>query len=104
MQLRPTDALLVIDVQNDFCPGGALATADGDAIVPLINSIAKKFDHVILTQDWPPPPNTPPSPQPTRANNPTKKSKPTMDPRPSGLFTASSTPPVPRSTPASTSP
>ncbi len=49
------DALLVIDVQNDFCPGGALAITDGDAIVPLINSIAKKFDHVILTQDWHPP-------------------------------------------------
>src|SRR5271156_4336934 len=55
MQLRPTDALLVIDVQNDFMPGGALAVADGDAIVPLINTIAKKFDHVILTQDWHPP-------------------------------------------------
>ena len=54
MQLQPTDALLVIDVQNDFMPGGALAVADGDAIVPLINSLAKKFDHVILTQDWHP--------------------------------------------------
>ncbi len=55
MQLQPTDALLVIDVQNDFMPGGALAVTDGDAIVPLINSLAKKFDHVILTQDWHPP-------------------------------------------------
>jgi nicotinamidase/pyrazinamidase len=54
MQLQPTDALLVIDVQNDFMPGGALAVTDGDAIVPLINTIAKKFDHVILTQDWHP--------------------------------------------------
>jgi nicotinamidase/pyrazinamidase len=54
MQLHPTDALLVIDVQNDFMPGGALAVADGDAIVPLINTLAKKFDHVILTQDWHP--------------------------------------------------
>ena len=54
MQLQPTDALLVIDVQNDFMPGGALAIADGDAIVPLINTLAKKFDHVILTQDWHP--------------------------------------------------
>jgi nicotinamidase/pyrazinamidase len=53
--LQPTDALLVIDVQNDFMPGGALAVADGDAIVPLINILAKKFDHVILTQDWHPP-------------------------------------------------
>jgi nicotinamidase/pyrazinamidase len=55
MQLRPTDALLAIDVQNDFMPGGALAVEDGDAIVPLINTLAKKFDHVILTQDWHPP-------------------------------------------------
>jgi nicotinamidase/pyrazinamidase len=54
MQLRPTDALLVIDVQNDFMPGGALPVADGDAVVPLINTLAKKFDHVILTQDWHP--------------------------------------------------
>jgi nicotinamidase/pyrazinamidase len=54
MQLQPTDALLVIDVQNDFMPGGALAIPDGDAIVPLINTLAKEFDHVILTQDWHP--------------------------------------------------
>jgi nicotinamidase/pyrazinamidase len=53
--IQPTDALLVIDVQNDFMPGGALAVTDGDAIVPLINTLAKKFDHVILTQDWHPP-------------------------------------------------
>jgi nicotinamidase/pyrazinamidase len=55
MQLQPTDALLVIDVQNDFMPGGALAIPDGGAIVPLINTLANKFDHVILTQDWHPP-------------------------------------------------
>jgi nicotinamidase/pyrazinamidase len=48
------DALLVIDVQNDFMPGGALPITDGDAVVPLINAVAKKFDHVILTQDWHP--------------------------------------------------
>jgi nicotinamidase/pyrazinamidase len=54
ISVRPTDALLVIDVQNDFMPGGALAIPDGDAIVPLINSLAKKFDHVLLTQDWHP--------------------------------------------------
>ena len=53
--LQPTDALLVIDLQNDFCPGGALAVADGDAIIPLVNALAKKFDHVVLTQDWHPP-------------------------------------------------
>jgi len=54
MQLQPTDALLVIDVQNDFMPGGNLAVPNGDAIVPLINTLAKKFAHVILTQDWHP--------------------------------------------------
>src|SRR5260370_15183158 len=54
MQRQPTDALLVIDVQNDFMPGGALAIPDGDAVVPLINTLAQKFDHVILTQDWHP--------------------------------------------------
>src|SRR5260370_1427014 len=53
--LQPTNALLVIDLQNDFCPGGALAVPDGDAIVPTINALAQKFDHVILTQDWHPP-------------------------------------------------
>jgi len=54
MFLYPTDALLIIDVQNDFCPGGALAVTDGDAIIPLINTLAQKFDHTILTQDWHP--------------------------------------------------
>jgi len=57
MQIRPDhdDVLLVIDVQNDFCPGGALAVADGDAVVPVINRLAAHFDHVVLTQDWHPP-------------------------------------------------
>lgn len=55
ISLLPTDALLVIDVQNDFMPGGPLAVTDGDAIVPLINAVAIKFEHVILTQDWHPP-------------------------------------------------
>jgi nicotinamidase/pyrazinamidase len=48
------DALLVIDVQNDFCPGGALAVAQGDQIVPLVNRLARHFRHVVLTQDWHP--------------------------------------------------
>ncbi len=47
-------ALLVIDVQNDFCPGGALAVNDGDAIVPGVNALMAEFDAVILTQDWHP--------------------------------------------------
>ena len=46
--------LLVIDVQNDFCPNGALAVADGDAIVAEINAAMPRFDAVILTQDWHP--------------------------------------------------
>ncbi len=50
----PTDALLVIDLQNDFCPGGALAVPEGDQIIPIINQLAERFEHVILTQDWHP--------------------------------------------------
>ena len=49
-----TSAFIVIDVQNDFCPEGALAVADGDAVVAPINAIMADFDHVILTQDWHP--------------------------------------------------
>jgi nicotinamidase/pyrazinamidase len=56
MHVQPddNDLLLIIDVQNDFCPGGALAVADGDAVVPVINRLALRFDHVVLTQDWHP--------------------------------------------------
>ncbi len=50
-----TDALLVVDLQNDFCPGGALAVDGGDEIVPIVNKLAQQFPHVILTQDWHPP-------------------------------------------------
>lgn len=48
------EALIVIDLQNDFCPGGALAVAGGDEIVPVVNRLIGKFDHVVLTQDWHP--------------------------------------------------
>ena len=48
-------ALVVVDVQNDFCPGGALEVPDGDAVVPAINRIAPRFAARILTQDWHPP-------------------------------------------------
>jgi nicotinamidase/pyrazinamidase len=54
MQIQPDDLLLIIDVQNDFCPGGALAVADGDAVVPVINRLSRRFEHVVLTQDWHP--------------------------------------------------
>ena len=47
-------ALIVIDVQNDFCPGGALAVENGDEIVPLANHLIASHDHVVLTQDWHP--------------------------------------------------
>ena len=52
--LRDTDALLVIDMQLDFLPGGSLAVTGGDQIIPGINALAARFDHVILTQDWHP--------------------------------------------------
>jgi nicotinamidase/pyrazinamidase len=51
---KETDVLLVIDVQNDFCPGGHLAVPGGDEIVPMVNRIAHGFQHVVLTQDWHP--------------------------------------------------
>jgi len=54
MQILPQDVLIVVDVQNDFCPGGALAVAEGDAAIEVIHRIATKFEHVILTQDWHP--------------------------------------------------
>ena len=50
----PGSALIVIDVQNDFCPGGALAVPDGDAILPAINRLIAAADLVVLTQDWHP--------------------------------------------------
>lgn len=49
-----SNALVVVDVQNDFCPGGALAVPDGDAVVPLINRMMEGASAVILTQDWHP--------------------------------------------------
>lgn len=53
--MRPeTEALIVIDVQNDFCPGGALAVAGGDEIIPRINALMDEFQTVVLTQDWHP--------------------------------------------------
>ena len=48
------DALLIVDVQNDFCPGGALEVPRGDQIIPVINKLSQKFDIVIQTQDWHP--------------------------------------------------
>ena len=52
MKITFTDVLLLIDLQNDFCPGGALAVPDGDAVIPVIHQIAPSFQHITLTQDW----------------------------------------------------
>ena len=49
-----SSALIIIDMQNDFCPGGALAVTDGDKIIEPINGAQKEFDTIILTQDWHP--------------------------------------------------
>ena len=48
-------ALVVVDLQNDFCPGGALAVPEGDRVIPLVNRIQSRFDLVVATQDWHPP-------------------------------------------------
>lgn len=52
--MRPDSVLIVVDVQNDFCPGGALAVPEGDAVVPVVNALAARFANVVLTQDWHP--------------------------------------------------
>jgi nicotinamidase/pyrazinamidase len=54
IKITDRDVLLVVDVQNDFCPGGNLAVPHGDEVVPVINQLAARFTHVILTQDWHP--------------------------------------------------
>jgi nicotinamidase/pyrazinamidase len=54
MQTTARDVLLVIDVQNDFCPGGRLAVADGDSVIEPIHRVAAGFSHIVLTQDWHP--------------------------------------------------
>jgi nicotinamidase/pyrazinamidase len=54
IDLTSEDLLLIIDPQIDFCPGGKLAIADGDQVIPLINRIAQGFQHIIVTQDWHP--------------------------------------------------
>jgi nicotinamidase/pyrazinamidase len=54
VEISDSDVLLVVDVQNDFCQGGALAVPGGDEVVEPINSLAERFRHVVLTQDWHP--------------------------------------------------
>jgi nicotinamidase/pyrazinamidase len=55
MRPEPNDVLIVVDVQHDFLPGGALAVPDGDAVIGPIRALARRFPHVVLTQDWHPP-------------------------------------------------
>jgi len=59
LQLRKGDVLLIVDVQNDFLPGGALAVPDGDAVIPVLDGYGEKFDHrglpVMASRDWHPP-------------------------------------------------
>jgi nicotinamidase/pyrazinamidase len=55
LSIRDDDAVLVIDTQNDFCPGGALAVPRGDDVVPVVNRLARLFKHAVFTQDWHPP-------------------------------------------------
>jgi nicotinamidase/pyrazinamidase len=52
--IHDRDVLLVVDIQNDFCPGGALAVPHGGEVVPIVNRVAQRFEHVVLTQDWHP--------------------------------------------------
>jgi nicotinamidase/pyrazinamidase len=58
MSMKPAicdqDVLVVVDVQNDFCPAGRLAVPRGDEVVPVVNLLAARFQHVVLTQDWHP--------------------------------------------------
>src|SRR3974390_3107600 len=53
--ITDTDVLVAVDIQNDFCPGGALAVPGGDEVVEAINRLIERFGHVVLTQDWHPP-------------------------------------------------
>jgi len=55
MTTGDNDILVVIDVQNDFCPGGALAVPHGDEVAPIINRLAGQFRNVMLARDWRPP-------------------------------------------------
>ena len=52
--VAPSDVLIVVDIQSDFCPGGNLAVPHGDEIIPLVNRLARQFANVVLTQDWHP--------------------------------------------------
>ena len=75
MEITSQDALIIIDVQNDFCPGGALAVAEGDAVIDPIQRIAVAFEHIILTQDWHPAGIIPSLASATPASSPSSRSR-----------------------------
>lgn len=85
------DALIIVDVQNDFCPGGALAVAAGDEVVPILNRLAPRFGTVVATQDWHPTDHrsfaAQGGPWPTHcvADTPGAELHPTLDRRPIDL-------------------
>ena len=54
IKVQPADALIVVDVQKDFCPRGALAVENGNAVVPVLNALMPKFGCVVFTRDWHP--------------------------------------------------
>ena len=55
MKSNSGSALILVDIQNDFCPGGSLAVKDGDRIVPVVNELQKRFELIVATKDWHPP-------------------------------------------------
>ncbi len=55
MKIEPTNALVVVDMQNDFCPGGALGVEEGDQIIPGINTLIPRFETCVFSRDWHPP-------------------------------------------------
>jgi nicotinamidase/pyrazinamidase len=58
LDAKSNSALILVDIQNDFCPGGSLAVADGDRIVPVVNELQERFALVVATKDWHPPGHT----------------------------------------------
>ncbi len=54
IDIQPTDALIVVDLQNDFCPGGALPVTDGHQVARAVNKFLRRFDRVVFTRDWHP--------------------------------------------------
>ncbi len=89
------DALLVVDVQNDFCAGGTLEVPDGEKIVAPINAIMSLFPLVVLTQDWHPAGHIP-LPPPTRARSRSTRFKHPMGSKSCGRTTASKEQAAPR--------